>query len=64
MDRVQRLFKIVDIMQTESVMTADDLAAQMQVSVRTIYRDIQALIRAGVCIEGEAGVGYRIRRRR
>jgi len=38
--------------------TAHDIAEEFNVSVRTIYRDIQDLITTGVPISGEAGVGY------
>lgn len=38
--------------------TAQDIADEFDVSVRTIYRDIQDLILTGVPISGEAGVGY------
>ncbi len=40
--------------------TADFLASRLEVSVRTVYRDIAALQGQGVPIEGEAGVGYRM----
>jgi len=40
--------------------TAHDIANEFDVSVRTIYRDIQDLILTGVPITGEAGVGYLI----
>ncbi len=40
--------------------TATKLAEHLEVSERTIYRDIQDLIRSGVPITGEAGVGYRV----
>ncbi|MBB4781885.1 hypothetical protein BJY27_002846 [Streptomyces rapamycinicus] len=36
-------------------MTAVELAAELEVSVRTVYRDVQALIAAGVPLYGEAG---------
>lgn len=44
------------------VVTARYLAEQLGVSERTIYRDIQDLVTSGVPIDGEAGVGYRLRR--
>jgi predicted DNA-binding transcriptional regulator YafY len=44
------------------VVTARYLAEQLGVSDRTIYRDIQDLVASGVPIDGEAGVGYRLRR--
>ena len=39
-------------------MRARDLSEALEVSERTIYRDIQDLVASGVPIEGEAGVGY------
>lgn len=44
------------------IATADDFANRLGVSVRTIYRDIDALRRDGVRILGEAGMGYELRR--
>ena len=38
--------------------TAASLAAQLEVSERTLYRDVRDLVQSGVPIEGEAGVGY------
>lgn len=38
------------------------LADELEVSERTIYRGIQALLLSGVPVEGEAGVGYILRR--
>ncbi len=40
--------------------TAEKLAAELNVSLRTIYRDIKTLNANGVCVRGEAGVGYRL----
>jgi len=40
--------------------TANELANKLQVSQRTIYRDIQHLQSSGVPVEGEAGTGYLI----
>lgn len=42
-------------------MTASDLAAELGVSIRTIYRDIATLSAQGVPVEGEAGLGYVLR---
>ena len=42
-------------------MTAEALAEEQGVSVRTLYRDMQALIALGAPVEGEAGVGYVLR---
>ncbi len=43
-------------------MTARFLAEQLEVSERTVYRDVRDLVSSGTPIEGEAGVGYQLRR--
>jgi len=58
MRRADRLFQLVQLLRRRRVTTAAWLAEQLGVSDRTIYRDVQDLICAGVPIEGEAGVGY------
>jgi len=60
MRRADRLFQIVGLLSHDKVTTAHDLAETLEVSRRTIYRDIQDLFLSGVPIEGEAGVGYRL----
>ncbi len=62
MRRADRLFQIIQILRLRSVTTAAHLAAELEVSERTIYRDIRDLLCSGVPIEGEAGVGYALRR--
>lgn len=57
-----RLFQIVLALGRGRVITARYLAEHLGVSERTIYRDIQDLMLSGVPIDGEAGVGYRLRR--
>lgn len=57
-----RLFQIVLMLGRGKVLTARTLAERLEVSERTIYRDIQDLMGSGVPIEGEAGVGYILRR--
>lgn len=57
-----RLFQILLYLGRGRVVTAHYLAEQLGVSDRTIYRDIQDLVGSGVPIDGEAGVGYRLRR--
>ena len=61
MRRADRLFQIVQYLRGRRLTTAAQLADWLQVSARTVYRDIQDLERTGVPIEGEAGVGYRLR---
>jgi len=59
--RADRLFRIVQLIRGRRLTTAAFLAERMDVSLRSIYRDIAALQAQGVPIEGEAGVGYRMR---
>jgi predicted DNA-binding transcriptional regulator YafY len=61
MQRTERLFQLVLLLRGGNIKTAQWLAKELGVSERTIYRDVQALSLSGVPIEGEAGVGYRIR---
>lgn len=58
MRRADRLFEIIQFMRRRDLVRARDLSEALEVSERTIYRDIQDLITNGVPIEGEAGVGY------
>ncbi len=62
MRRADRLFQIVQHLRGRRLTTAAQLADWLEVSERTVYRDISDLGRSGVPIEGEAGVGYRILR--
>ena len=62
MRRADRLFQIVNLLRRRrTATTATHLAERVGVSERTVYRDIRDLILAGTPIDGEAGVGYRIR---
>ena len=61
MRRADRLFEIIQFMRRKDLVRARDLSDALEVSERTIYRDIQDLISSGVPIEGEAGVGYVLR---
>lgn len=61
MRRADRLFQIVLLLDRGRAVTARELGDALQVSERTIYRDIADLSRAGVPISGEAGVGYLMR---
>lgn len=58
MRRADRLFQIIQLLRVRSTITAAAIARELEVSDRTVYRDIQDLIGSGVPIEGEAGVGY------
>ena len=58
MRRADRLFQLIQHLRYDRAVTARDLAEKLEVSERTIYRDIQDLSLSGVPISGEAGVGY------
>ena len=61
MRRADRLFQIVQYLRGGRLTKAADLAGRLEVSERTIYRDIADLKTSGVPIDGEAGVGYLMR---
>ena len=61
MRRADRLFQLVKLVRGRRLSTAEFIAGRLEVSMRTVYRDIADLQRQGVPIEGEAGVGYRMR---
>ena len=61
MRRADRLFQIVQYLRGGRLVTAATLAERLEVSERTIYRDIADLVGSGVPIDGEAGVGYLMR---
>lgn len=62
MRRADRLFDIIEFLRrNKRVVTAQQLADQLEVSVRTIYRDVADLQASRVPIEGEAGLGYVLR---
>ena len=61
MRRADRLFQIVQFIRGRRLTKAALLAERLQVSMRTVYRDVADLQHQGVPIEGEAGVGYRMR---
>jgi predicted DNA-binding transcriptional regulator YafY len=60
MRRADRLFQIVQLIRGRRRTTAAFLALRLEVSERTVYRDVADLQHQGVPIEGEAGVGYRL----
>lgn len=61
MRRADRLYQIVLLLGRGRVLTARWLAGELGVSERTLYRDVADLMATGAPIDGEAGVGYRLR---
>ncbi len=62
MRRADRLFEIIQCLRgATQPMTAEAIAAQLEVSERTVYRDMAALQAMRVPIAGEAGIGYIMR---
>jgi len=59
--RADRLFQIVQQLRGRRLTTAAQLAGRLGVSLRTVYRDVRDLSLSGVPVEGEAGVGYRLK---
>lgn len=53
--RASRLLSIVLLLQNRGRMTAQELATQLEVSVRTVYRDVEALGAAGIPLFSDAG---------
>lgn len=62
MRRADRLFQIIQYLRQRRLTTAKWLSEKLEVSERTIYRDIKDLMLSGVPIDGEAGVGYILRK--
>lgn len=63
MQRISRMFEVIQILRAaKAPLSAEDLGRRLEVSKRTIYRDIAALQAMRVPIDGEAGVGYVMRR--
>lgn len=58
MNRTDRLLAMTLELRSQRYTKADDLATQFEVSVRTIYRDIEALCEAGVPVVATPGYGY------
>ncbi|WP_169566574.1 helix-turn-helix transcriptional regulator [Sneathiella limimaris] len=59
MRRADRLFQIIQILNRKATaQTAEEIALELEVSVRTVYRDIQDLMKNHVPIVGERGTGY------
>lgn len=60
MRRSDRLFDAMQILRDGNLHRAKDIAQKLDVSLRTIYRDMDTLMASGVPIEGTRGAGYKI----
>ena len=58
MNRIDRLTAILIHLQTKKVVKAEEISDRFEISLRTVYRDVKALMEAGVPIGSEAGKGY------
>ncbi|NGQ92588.1 YafY family transcriptional regulator [Rhodobacter sp. HX-7-19] len=61
MRRTDRLFDLIQILRDGRLHTARDMAGRLEVSTRTLWRDMATLIAGGLPVEGERGVGYILR---
>jgi predicted DNA-binding transcriptional regulator YafY len=57
-NRIDRLTAILIHLQTKRVVKAEEISDRFEISLRTVYRDVKALMEAGVPIGSEAGKGY------
>jgi predicted DNA-binding transcriptional regulator YafY len=63
MGRSNRMFEVIQVLRSaRKPLTAQAIAERLEVNKRTIYRDIAALQAMRIPIEGEAGIGYVMRR--
>ena len=58
MNRIDRLTAILIQLQTKRIVKAEEISDRFEISLRTVYRDVKALMEAGVPIGSEAGKGY------
>ncbi|HLZ16941.1 MAG TPA: YafY family protein [Cyclobacteriaceae bacterium] len=58
MNRIDRLTAILIQLQSKKIVKAEEIAGRFEISLRTVYRDVKALMEAGVPIGSEAGTGY------
>lgn len=61
MRRTDRLFELIQILRDGRLHTARDMADRLEVSTRTLWRDMATLIASGLPVEGERGLGYILR---
>ena len=61
MKRSERLYALIEILKDGGLHRAEDMARDLNVSLRTIYRDMDTLAASGIPVEGERGMGYSAR---
>lgn len=61
MRRADRLFDLIQMLRDGRLHRATELATRLEVSVRTVWRDMATLMQSGLPVEGERGVGYILR---
>lgn len=58
MNRVDRLFGIVTLLQSRKYVSAERISEKFEISIRTVYRDIKAIGEAGIPVSFEPNKGY------
>lgn len=58
MNRIDRLFGILTLLQSKKYVPAEKIAAKFKISVRTVYRDVKALCEQGIPVSFEQHKGY------
>lgn len=58
MNRIDRLLGILTMIQSKKFVPAEKIAEKFQISIRTVYRDIKALVELGIPVSFEAQKGY------
>ena len=62
MNRIDRLFAILLRISDGKLFQAEKLSTEFEISERTIYRDMRALVQMGIPLQAEAGVGYQLKK--
>jgi predicted DNA-binding transcriptional regulator YafY len=58
MNRIDRLFGILTLLQSKKYASAENIAVKFNISIRTVYRDVKALCEQGVPVSFEQTKGY------
>lgn len=58
MNRIDRLFGMLTVLQSKKYVSAEQLSEQFEISVRTVYRDVKALGESGIPVSFEPHKGY------